>query len=68
MIETTKIYGKKVLSPLERHHRRMEMLEMRNAGYTYSLIAEKFNCSISVAKNIIDRYRDKLKRIKEGKE
>lgn len=58
--------NKRSKSPLERHQRRTEMLEMRNQGYTYALIAEKYGCHISTARSIIDAFRKKLERINKN--
>lgn len=53
----------KVKCRTERQNRRTGMLEMRNQGYPYALIAEKYDCSVSNVKTIIDRFRAKLERI-----
>lgn len=56
----------KIHCPIERQNRRVGMLEMRNQGFTYALIASKFNCSISNAKSTIDRFRKKLERLNKN--
>ena len=58
--------NQRIKCPLERHQRRVGMLEMRNQGYTYALIAEKYGCKISTVRAIIFAFRNKLERLNKN--
>ena len=57
----------KIHCPIEGQKRREEMLEMRNQGNTYVVIAAKYGCSVSTVKSIIDRFKNKIERLNKWK-
>lgn len=49
-------------TPMERHNQRVEMLKMYLKGYTLTMIADKFGCSLSNTRSVIHRFQAKLLR------